>query len=202
MRDLGDQELNGDQSVLAGCGLSVAEMREEDLPFLIELWHNPEVMRYADEFPSLRGWSKSDDPRLAWEKYQERRAELGTGYTQLILHLDTTPIGESFLVPLSEEFRLGKWRKPEQLCCLMSDIKLLPRYWGRGLGTEGMRLVVQFVFTKTDCQLFVVPPHRRNPAAIRVYEKAGFLRFTGMRSWRRHGIMELSRQRFREIYRD
>jgi hypothetical protein len=54
----------------------VSELEEGDLPFLLGLWHTPEVMRYADEFPWLRGWTKSDDPRETWRRYLERRAEL------------------------------------------------------------------------------------------------------------------------------
>jgi len=42
----------------------------------------------------------------------------------------------------------------------MADIKLLPRYWNQGLGTEGMKRIVEYVFAKTNCQLFVVPPNR------------------------------------------
>ncbi len=53
-------------------------MQEDDLPFLLELWRNREVMRYADEFPRFRGWSKSDDPNMAWERYQEKRGKLGS----------------------------------------------------------------------------------------------------------------------------
>jgi len=181
--------------------LIISKMQKDDLPFLLELWHNPEVMRYANEFPGLRGWSKSDNPQSAWQKYQERRAEPGSDYTQMILHLeDGTRIGESFFAPLPPNFTFGKWRKPDKVSCLVGDIKLLPQYWGRGLGTQGMRQIAQFVFTKTTCQFFVVPPNRRNPAAMRVYEKAGFVLFTGMRSWRNHKIMELSRERFQEIY--
>lgn len=43
----------------------VSELEEADLPFLIELWHIPEVMRYADELSWLRGWDKTDDPTTA-----------------------------------------------------------------------------------------------------------------------------------------
>ena len=179
----------------------ISELKEEDLPFLLKLWRNPEVMRYADEFPSLRGWSKSEDIETAWKKYEERRAELGTEYTQMILRLeDGTRIGESFLAPLREGFTFGRWEKPAGVSGVMGDIKLIPNYWGQGLGTEGMRQVVKWVFTHTSCELFVVPPHRHNPAAERVYEKAGFVLWTGMRSWRNHKIMELTKERFAEIH--
>jgi hypothetical protein len=55
-----------EQSVL------IAELREQDLPFLFELWHTPAVMQYADEFPRLRGWSRADDLGTAWRAYRER----------------------------------------------------------------------------------------------------------------------------------
>jgi RimJ/RimL family protein N-acetyltransferase len=181
--------------------LALLELAAQDLPFLLELWHIPEVMRYADEFPRLRGWSKSDDPEEAWRLYQERRAELGSEYTQLILCLDGSRIGESFVCPLPEGYTFGRWEKPDGVRAVMGDIKLAPEHWGQGWGTEGMRQIVAWVFGYTPCALFAVPPHRKNPAAERVYEKAGFVRFRGMRSWHNHRIMELTRGRFEEMSR-
>lgn len=81
---------------------------------------------------------------------------------------------------------------------------MLPQYWGRGLGTEGMRLVVRYAFDNTDCDLFVVPPHADNPAAQRVYEKAGFVRITGKKGnnlmWAGHKLMKLTREEFKALY--
>jgi RimJ/RimL family protein N-acetyltransferase len=173
----------------------ITELKEVDLPFLLGLWQIPEVMRYADELPSLRGWSKSDDARTAWTKYQEQRAALGRGYAQMILRsAEGAPIGESFFVPLPEGFSLDQWTKPEGIVCLMGDLKLRPQRWNRGLGTEGMKLMVRWLFGNTNCALLAVPPHGDNPAAIRVYEKAGFLHTEETRSWQGHRIMELWRQ--------
>jgi RimJ/RimL family protein N-acetyltransferase len=109
-------------------------------------------------------------------------------------------VGESFFAPLPEGYTFGRWQKPAGIRCLMGDIKLLPSYWNQGFGTAGMRQVVRFAFTQTECRLSVVPPHRHNPAAERVYEKAGFRLFARMRSWRNHKIMELTRARFLELY--
>jgi RimJ/RimL family protein N-acetyltransferase len=77
----------------------------------------------------------------------------------------------------------------------------LSPYWNQGFGTVGMWQVVRFAFTQTECGLFVVLLHRHNPAAERVYDKAGFVLFAGMRSWRNHKIMELTKARFHELYR-
>jgi len=178
--------------------LHVTEATEDDLPFLLQIWNDPTVMRYAGS-PEGRGWSESDIESW-WRLYQREHSALGYDDTQLVLRLgDGTRVGESHFGPVPDGFCVGDWRKPDRTRCLMGDIKLLPSYWGRGLGTEGMRLVVQFVFTKTDCELFVVPPHERNPAAYRVYEKAGFSR-TGVQAWPGHEIMELGRVRFDEVY--
>jgi len=175
--------------------VQVSELVEADLPFLLILWRTADVMRYADEFPQLRGWSKKDDAATAWQRYQEKRAE--AGYVQLMLSLTNGElIGESFFTPLQEGYTFGKWLKPEGVLCLMGDIKLLRPFWGQGLGTEGMRLVVAWLFKNTPANLLIVPPHRKNPAAERVYEKAGFKLFTGMKSWYGHKVIELSREAY------
>jgi RimJ/RimL family protein N-acetyltransferase len=177
--------------------LTVAELEKGDLPFLLELWHIPEVMKYADELPDFRGWSKSDDIESAWARHQEMRAATGPGYAQLILRLaDGTAIGESFFTPLPRGFTLDEWTMPEDLVCLMGDIKLRPEYWRQGLGAEGMKKVIAWLFANTDCDLLVVPPHYDNPAAVRVYEKAGFIHTASEEVWQGHRIMELSRSRF------
>ena len=178
----------------------IKEMQVVDIPFLLDLWAKSEVMRYADEFPHPRGWTRKDEPETAWQEYRRKRKELGTGYCQLVLNLeDGTPVGESFRFPLDDGFTFGRWEKPEGVSACMSDIKLDPDYWNRGLGTEFMHLVVQDVFERTDCDLFVVPPNLKNPPAIKVYLKSGFVRCKGMKSWHNHFIMELPRDRFEEL---
>jgi RimJ/RimL family protein N-acetyltransferase len=178
-------------------GIKVRVCRRNDLPFLMRLWSVGEVMRYADEFPSMRGWRKSDAPDHAWREYRQRRKRLGPLYTQLVLELPNgTRLGESFFAPLPEGYTFGRWRKPRGTISAMGDIKLLPKYWGRGLGTEAMRQVVSWMFRRTPCELLVVPPHLRNAAAERVYEKAGFVLYRGMRSAWNHRVMELNRRRY------
>jgi RimJ/RimL family protein N-acetyltransferase len=51
--------------------VTISELTEEDLAFLIELWHTAEVMGYADEFPRLRGCSLYGDHLydLAWFEF-------------------------------------------------------------------------------------------------------------------------------------
>lgn len=181
--------------------ITATELAETDLPFLLDLWKDPEVMRYADELPRLRGWTKSYSPATAWGAYQEMRSQLGEPYVQLILRLqDGTPIGEAFTAALQNGATFGRWKKPAGTLTLFGDIKVKREHWGRGLGTTGMRLVVRHRFSTTSCDLFCVPPHRKNTAAYKVHERSGFQLFTGMRSYRNHRLMELTRARFEELY--
>lgn len=182
-------------------GMHVTEMMAMDIPFLLDLWSKAEAMRYTDEFPHPRGWTRHDETETAWVEYRRRRKRMGTSYRQLILRLeDGTRVGESFRFPLDEGFAFGRWEKPEGISVCMTDIKLDPGHWGRGLGTAFMRLVVRDAFEQTDTDLLVVPPHLKNHPATKVYLKAGFTRYKSMRSFRNHFIMELPRDHFEDLF--
>ncbi|NIP36863.1 MAG: hypothetical protein GWN18_18010, partial [Thermoplasmata archaeon] len=68
-------------------GIHVTEMMAADIPFLMDLWSRDEVMRYADEFPHPRGWTRKDDVETAWAEYRHRRKNMGNDYAQLVLRL-------------------------------------------------------------------------------------------------------------------
>jgi RimJ/RimL family protein N-acetyltransferase len=171
--------------------LVITDAQEKDIDFLLGMWNDSSVMRYAG-YPDGRGWSDADIRRW-WQGYLVERRRSGEDETQLILRTgDGTAIGESHYGPVPKGFEVGDWRRPDRVSCFMTDIKLKPEYWGKGLGTKGMRMIVEQIFTKTSCELLVVPPHKDNPAASRVYEKAGFVH-TGIGAWPGHTIMELSR---------
>jgi RimJ/RimL family protein N-acetyltransferase len=180
--------------------IKVNVLRREEVTFLMRLWHVPAVMLYTDELPEFRGWDRSSDPAFAWREYRRRRSAQGVLHTQLVVRLpDNRPIGESFFAPLPEGYTMGPWRRPRDTATVMGDIKLLPEYWGRGLGTIAMKQVTDWVFRRTPCSLFIVPPHRKNRAAERVYEKTGFVLFERMRSDPGHRVMELTRSRYERL---
>ena len=79
------------------------------------------------------------------------------------------------------------------LCLLMGPLER------SGLGSAAMPMVVAWVFQHTDVDIVVVPPHRRNPAAGRVYEKAGFQWTYPSFSYRGHRVMTVSREQFEQM---
>jgi RimJ/RimL family protein N-acetyltransferase len=46
--------------------------------------------------------------------------------------------------------------------------------WGKGLGTEAMKLLLEFAFTEVNLRRVTLTVFGYNPRAIRSYEKAGF----------------------------
>jgi len=47
-------------------------------------------------------------------------------------------------------------------------------YWGKGYGTDAMKLCVQFSFLELGAQRVSLGLHAYNPRALKSYEKAGF----------------------------
>ena len=47
-------------------------------------------------------------------------------------------------------------------------------YWGKGYGTDAMRLILQYAFTEVNLQRVSLALHSYNERALKSYEKAGF----------------------------
>jgi len=47
-------------------------------------------------------------------------------------------------------------------------------YWGKGIGTEAIRQIVDFTFSDTDIVRVFAEPYAHNAASCRILEKAGF----------------------------
>ncbi len=49
-----------------------------------------------------------------------------------------------------------------------------PEYWGRGIGTQFIRLLLCYLFEEKGADWVILDPHTDNTRAIRAYEKSGF----------------------------
>jgi len=169
-------------------------VERRDLPFLLSLWNDPRVMRYAGAKHG-RCWSKRDIEDW-YQRYLKRAKPDQPEEIQLIIELlDGTLIGESGCGKRRKGWSCKGYASPVGKIVGMTDVKLAPNYWGKGYGTEAMREVVRYLFTNTPLDVILVPPHRENIAAIKVYEKSGFKRTKGI-YWFDHFIMEATRKDF------
>jgi len=51
-------------------------------------------------------------------------------------------------------------------------------FTGKGLGTEAIQILCEYLVKTFDCQTIYIAPSKRNGNAIRAYKKAGFLETT------------------------
>ena len=64
---------------------------------------------------------------------------------------------------------LRKYNKAKSL-----GFSLSSKYWNKGIMTEAVKLMIEYAFTKTDCEILEVGHHSDNYASKRVIEKCGF----------------------------
>lgn len=145
--------------ILAGEQVALAEMTEEDQPFF-QKWHteNEELRALIDDHsvPTM-------EDQMRWFG---RSKQLDRCMFSIVLAEDHTLIGHGGFVDIDEE------KHTAQLRITIGN----SLYWGRGLGTEATKLVVEYGFGKMQLAsiwLRVLPSNER---AIRSYEKVGFLK--------------------------
>ncbi len=66
-------------------------------------------------------------------------------------------------------YGIRKYNKTKSL-----GFSLSYEYWNQGIMTEAVKLVIHYVFTKTDCEVLEVGHHSDNFASKRVIEHCGF----------------------------
>lgn len=167
---------------------------EADLPFLLELWNDPRVMRYAG-FPEGRNWAEHDI--LKWfTDYQRSLSPDEPEEVHWVVGLhDGERIGESGCGKVPQGFLGEGYAMPKGRVVCMTDVKLTPGFWRSGYATEALQALLAYYFTKTRMNVLLVPPHRENVAALRLYARCGF-REVGPSPWPEHALWALTREEY------
>lgn len=59
-------------------------------------------------------------------------------------------------------------------------------FWGKGIGTNAVRLLVHYLFEEKHAVRIIVDPFTENKRAIKMYEKAGFIKHRRMEGIEKH----------------
>lgn len=181
-----------DKVIIYTDGLIINSINRRHLIFLLNLWNDPVIMRYAG---FERNWNYEDINNW-YERYLKRKARFGNTEIHFVVKLkDGTLIGESGLGRLRKNWSCKNYKSPINKLSLMTDIKLIRKFWNKGYATEAMKAIANYVLTKTTADILIVPPHRDNIPAIRVYEKAGFKKTDGI-YYGYHIIYEITKDDF------
>ena len=137
--------------------LQLRRMTQDDVPALLMVFGDPEVMRY---YPSpfdasrMQGW-------VDWN--QRSYTECGYGLWALVLRATGELIGDCGLVN----------QQVDDLPEIEVGYHVRRDFWGQGLATEAALACLHYGFTALDRRRFVSLIHPQNLASRRVAEKVG-----------------------------
>ncbi len=137
-------------------------LTEGDWDLVVGWWNDPEIAYFADAEPS---------------KYTVRQVqEIVRGISRcaycFVIEFEGRPVGECWLQEMNVQRILD--RNPG-LDCRRIPLEIEKTYWGRGIGTAAIRLLVEFGF-ESECvdAIFAMDVADCNRRSRRAFEKAGF----------------------------
>ena len=145
------------QKEIHGKKITIHSTTADDLPDVLNLWNNGEVMHYVG-FPNglgmnlnqMHGWLQKLNNNPDRHHYVVTAPEIGF-------------CGEVY-------YRFERIYRRGEL-----DIKLLPKVQGQGIASDAFRTLLNIVFTSEPyVDAVYVTPHNENKAALGLYSHYGF----------------------------
>lgn len=155
------------ESVLAGQTVRLRPVEERDLPHFVRWLADPEVRRWlgaVDSAPTL-------DEEYEW--YEGKRGDPDN----ILWAIETR---EGRLIG-TIELRVTPHARRAEMGIAIQD----KTQWGKGFGTDAVRLVLEYVFQELDLNRVELMADEENTRALRCYEKCGFAREGLLRRHRR-----------------
>ncbi|MCH9692887.1 MAG: GNAT family N-acetyltransferase [Gammaproteobacteria bacterium] len=180
--------------------LTLAPLELTDVDLAIDLWTDPEVVRYICEVQS-EAELREDMPDAI------RRGGNGCiGIWCISDRLTGRKLGSTYLLPMPTEDDdvdydlIAMGRMPD------TDIEvgyfLTPSAWGQGYATEVCKRILRFAFQESPLNELVASIDENNAASKHVLEKSGFRYFGRTLCWGKDGpIYKISRDEWTEIQR-
>ena len=148
---------------IVGESITLCPIDDADVDALQELVSNKHVYRFL---PTFLFEKQFDDMR---DVVRNVYGELFANKESLILGIRVN--GENHLCGLAEFYGLN-----DDLHKISIGYRLLERYWGQGIATQTVSLMVGYLFGQTDIQIITARTMVENIASARALEKNGFIR--------------------------
>lgn len=146
-------------------GIVLVPLTDDHLPLLYQ-WNSDVEVLY---------WGEGDD---ITEPYDEEMVKLIYGSVSqnaycFLIQKSEVPVGECWLQKMNIEEISSRY--PETMDVRRIDYCLgAKEVWGKGIGTECLRLLQNFAFEKQGVDIVYVIPYDYNLRSIRMVERAGF----------------------------
>ena len=151
------KQLLSDIQCIKGKRVELKRIRPEDAPEMRELVDSETVYKYLPTF-------------LYEKQYDDMQ--------YVIEHLYDECIKESIIlgIYLDDEF-CGieeMYGFKDSIHKISVGYRLLEKYWGKGIATEALSLLIDFLYTKTDIEIITASTMIENVASANVLRKNGF----------------------------
>ncbi|MFX1283334.1 MAG: GNAT family N-acetyltransferase [Promethearchaeota archaeon] len=146
--------LQGTQILLRGLELS-------DVDELMKYWNNPELHQFLS-----RPLIASRDEEIDWIRHSWERRQKGEAYIFGIFLIEKNKyIGNIELQIINNIAQRGS----------LGIAIFNPQYWGKGLGTEALELILDFGFSVLNLHTIELETFPFNQRALACYKKIGFV---------------------------
>ena len=157
-------KLREHQVTLQGERVVLRPMTEQDWDLLVRWNNDPAVLYYAE-----------GDDVSSYSREQVQAIYRGVSQKALcfIMQVGGKPIGECWLQQMNLERIL---QRHPGFDCRRIDLMIGEKaYWGRGLGTEVIRLLTRFAFEREQADVvFGCDIADHNPASLKAFQKVGY----------------------------
>ncbi len=159
------------ESILIGEKVRLRPVEERDLPCFVEWLADREVTRWL----AAMGQPPTLEDEREW--YESKRLDpenvMWSIETLRVLPHDPTHSGQAeWRLAGNVELRLTPRARRAEMGIAIQD----KTQWNRGLGTDAVRLVLDYAFNDLDLNRVELTTDEENARAIRCYEKSGFAR--------------------------
>lgn len=154
-----------DKPTLTGTLVTLRPVEPDDIPVLAGILSDPDVRRLTGTVhTSAETRTPVDDPDRLREWYSTRNEQTDRLDLMVVDNATGRTVGEVVL---------NDWDEGNRACSFRTLIG--PEGRDRGLGTEAIRLLMDYAFTHLPLHRIDLEVFAFNPRARRVYEKVGFV---------------------------
>ena len=142
--------------------VTLRPLTEADWDLVAGWWNDPDIAYYDD----------SNEAQYSRTQVQEIVRGISRKAFCFVIEFEGRPVGECWLQEMNVERVL---RRYPGLDCRRIDIEIEKDYWGRGIGSTAIGLLVGFGLESEGADaVFAIDVAGDNPGSRQAFEKAGF----------------------------
>lgn len=145
--------------------IRVRDLTENDFPIMLKWLTDERVLEFYE----------GRDKHFTLETIKEHFTDDWKDEAmRVIIEYNHIPIGYGQIFKMYDELYIEyEYPKSDAIVYGMDQFIGEPEYWGKGIGTEYIKMILEFLKKERNADAVVMDPHQNNPRAIKCYENAG-----------------------------